>query len=140
MRKTAATMFRSLDTRTLFSRAALPRARKTLSARYGRTLRKFRRASKNSSYVFAGDIYCVRLYNRQLTNAEIASNQMIDELRFKSNAVAGSTFAVSSTMDGVGAPSPAYGYVCELSAGDTRAVSSDALWTNSTKVSPAGVP
>ena len=89
------------------------------------------RASKNNSYVFAGDIYCVRLYNRQLTNAEIASNQMIDELRFKSNAVADSTFAVSSTMDGVGAPSPAYGYVCELSAGDTRAVSSDALWTNS---------
>ena len=89
------------------------------------------RANKNSGYVFAGDIYCVRLYNRQLTNAEIASNQMIDELRFKSNAVADSTFAVSSTMDGVGAPSPAYGYVCELSAGDTRTVSSDALWTNS---------
>lgn len=81
------------------------------------------RASRDKNYVFAGDIYCIRLYNRQLTDEEIAANHRIDALRFKTDAVAESTLAISGTIDGVGEPSPAYGYLCELSAGDTRAVS-----------------
>ena len=81
------------------------------------------RASRDKNYVFAGDIYCIRLYNRQLTDEEIAANHRIDALRFKTDAVADSTLAISGTIDGVGAPSPAYGYLCELSAGDNRVVS-----------------
>ena len=40
---------------------------------------------------------------------------------------------MSGTPDGIGAPSPAYGYVTELSAGDTRAVSCGVIpWQDAT--------
>ena len=78
------------------------------------------RASKANG--FPGTIYCIRLYSRQLTAAEIVANHAVDALRF-ANGTPESTFAISGTLDGVGAPSPAYGYLCELSAGDTRVVS-----------------
>ncbi len=37
---------------------------------------------------FSGSIYCIRLYNRQLTSAEIAQNHSIDAIRFKGDATA----------------------------------------------------
>ncbi len=78
------------------------------------------RASKQAG--FPGTIYCIRLYSRQLTAAEIVANHAVDALRF-ANGTPDSTLAISGSIDGVGAPSPAYGYLCELSAGDTRVVS-----------------
>ena len=78
------------------------------------------RASKANG--FPGTIYCIRLYSRQLTAAEIVANHAVDALRF-ANGTPDSTLAISGTPAGIGAPSPAYGYLCELSAGDTRVVS-----------------
>lgn len=79
------------------------------------------RASK--AHGFPGGIYCIRLYNRQLTDAEIIANCAVDAKRFPNVDVPESTLAISGSIDGVGAPSPAYGYLSELSAGDTRVVS-----------------
>ncbi|MBR2488448.1 MAG: hypothetical protein IKB52_04960 [Kiritimatiellae bacterium] len=78
------------------------------------------RASK--AHGFPGTIYCIRLYSRQLTAAEIVANHAVDALRF-ANDTPDSTLAISGTPEGIGAPVPAYGYLCELSAGDTRVVS-----------------
>ena len=78
------------------------------------------RASKDNG--FPGTIYCIRLYSRQLTAAEIVANHAVDALRFASDTH-DSTLAISGTPEGIGAPVPAYGYLCELSAGDTRVVS-----------------
>ena len=78
------------------------------------------RASK--AHGFPGTIYCIRLYSRQLTDAEIVANHAVDALRF-ANDTPDSTLAISGTPEGVGAPVPAYGYLAELSAGDTRVVS-----------------
>jgi len=79
------------------------------------------RASKAAG--FPGGIYCIRLYNRQLTDAEIIANCAVDAKRFPNVDVPESTLAISGTPAGIGAPSPAYGYLCELSAGDNRVVS-----------------
>ena len=97
------------------------------------------RASK--AHGFPGGIYCIRLYNRQLTDAEIIANCAVDAKRFPNVDVPESTLAISGTIDGVGAPSPAYGYLCELSAGDTRVVSCGAAsWKDAddTKYSCSG--
>jgi hypothetical protein len=77
------------------------------------------RASKANG--FPGTIYCIRLYSRQLTAAEIVANHAVDALRF-ANDTPDSTLAISGTPEGIGAPVPAYGYLTELSAGDTRVV------------------
>ncbi len=71
---------------------------------------------------FAGSIYCIRLYSRQLTDAEIAANHEIDNKRFFLQ-IDESTLYVSSSPVGVGSPSPALGTVRGLAAGETRAVS-----------------
>jgi hypothetical protein len=78
------------------------------------------RASKANG--FPGTIYCIRLYSRQLTAAEIVANHAVDALRF-ANDTPDSTLAISGTPEGIGAPVPAYGYLTELSAGGTRVVS-----------------
>ena len=86
------------------------------------------RASKANG--FPGTIYCIRLYSRQLTAAEIVANHAVDALRF-ANGTPDSTLDISGTPEGVGAPVPAYGYLTELSAGDTRVVSCGASkWTD----------
>ena len=90
------------------------------------------RASR-SSELFAGSIYCIRLYDRQLTDMEIISNHEIDNLRFKSDDVADSMLVVSGTPEGIGAPSPGYGYVSDLLAGATRVVNcGEVPWTDAT--------
>jgi hypothetical protein len=39
-------------------------------------------SSNYSSYNFVGNYYCIRLYNRALTAAEVAANYAIDAARF----------------------------------------------------------
>ena len=86
------------------------------------------RASKANG--FPGTIYCIRLYSRQLTAAEIVANHAVDALRF-ANDTPDSTLAISGTPEGIGAPVPAYGYLTELSAGDTRVVTcGKSHWTD----------
>ncbi len=82
---------------------------------------RYTKASANS---FPGSIYAIRLYDRQLTDPEILANQSIDQQRF-TETVDNSRLAISSTPEGVGAPSPAYGYLAGLAAGDTRIVFCD---------------
>lgn len=91
------------------------------------------RANRSSGFAFAGSIYCVRLYNRQLTEAEILTNQRIDLERFNAENSSESTLEISSTIEGVGSPDPQYGYIAELMPGDTRNLScGDAYWTDQT--------
>ena len=40
-------------------------------------------ADSGSTYAINGELYCVRIYNRKLTNEEIAHNHEIDKKRFK---------------------------------------------------------
>ena len=79
---------------------------------------RYTKASANS---FPGSIYAIRLYDRQLTDPEILANQSIDRQRF-SPEVDNSRLVVASTLDGLGAPSPAYGYLTGLAAGETHSV------------------
>ena len=81
------------------------------------------RANKGRNTHFPGSIYCIRLYNRPLTDAEIAANQEVDQRRFVSRMTDGSSLEVSSSPVGIGSPSPACGFVSGLAAGETRAVS-----------------
>ena len=91
------------------------------------------RATKANGFHFPGSIYCIRLYSRQLTDEEIAANYLIDQLRFDS-AARNPLLMVSSAPDGLGSPSPAFGLVMGLSAGETREVSCGAtICTNDSK-------
>ena len=71
---------------------------------------------------FSGSIYCIRLYSRQLTDAEIAANQAIDQIRFIDH-LGPDTLKVTTSAEGMGSPSPACGYVNGLAAGETVSVS-----------------
>ena len=79
------------------------------------------RASKATG--FPGSIYCIRLYNRQLTDAEIAANHALDVKRFQEGNHFDDVLEISGEPDGIGSPSPAYGSRSGLSAGDPVAVS-----------------
>ena len=80
---------------------------------------------------FSGSIYCIRLYSRQLTDAEIAANQAIDQIRFIDH-LGPDTLKVTTSAEGIGSPSPACGYVNGLAAGETVSVScGNAVVTNS---------
>jgi hypothetical protein len=67
-------------------------------------------------------IHAIRVYNRRLTDAEIAANQAVDELRFKNGAYATSLGVTGSPSD-VGSPSPAYGVTNGLAANASFTVS-----------------
>ena len=71
---------------------------------------------------FSGSIYCIRLYSRQLTDAEIAANQAIDQIRFIDH-LGPDTLKVTTSAEGMSSPSPACGYVNGLAAGETVSVS-----------------
>ena len=86
------------------------------------------RTSK-ANYHFPGSIYCIRLYNRKLTNSEIAANHAIDQLRFMLDR--NSVLMVSTKPALMGSPDPSFGLVEGLSAGDAREVSCGAaVFTN----------
>ena len=81
---------------------------------------------------FIGSIYCIRLYSRQLTNAEILANQAIDQTRFINGDIypTEDRLDVSASPEEYGLPTPAYGMVRGLAAGAPLAVSCPAAWTN----------
>lgn len=79
------------------------------------------RANKADNTHFPGSIYSIRLYNRQLTDEEIAANYMVDRMRFDAEFRA-SALQVSSAPDSLGSPLPSLGMVTGLSAGETREV------------------
>ena len=80
---------------------------------------------------FNGSIYCIRLYSRQLTDEEIAANQEVDRKRFILH-VGPDILNVTTSAEGVGSPSPAYGFVRGLGDGQTVSVScGNAVVTNS---------
>ena len=72
---------------------------------------------------FSGSFYCIRLYNRQLSNDEIAANHALDVKRFREGNHFGDSLDISGAPNGIGSPSPAYGQRTGLSAGDTIPVS-----------------
>ena len=80
---------------------------------------------------FPGAIYCVRLYNRQLTSEEIAVNQAVDASRFREGTYYGEhDLLITASPLPIGTPTPAYGVVRNLAAEATRLVSCPAVWTN----------
>ena len=66
------------------------------------------RASRASTH-FPGAIYCIRVYDRPLSDAEIALNQAVDETRFLLGKTAPGGIAVVGDPYPLGEPSPAYG-------------------------------
>ena len=82
---------------------------------------------------FKGAIYCIRVYDRRLTPAEIALNHAIDARRFQegNHLLLDDVLAVSSTSETCSTPSPAYGLRSGLSAGQQVVVSCGASpWSN----------
>ena len=79
---------------------------------------------------FPGAIYCVRLYNRQLTDDEIAANQLIDASRFHEGHLGDNDLLISGTPIQVAVPTPDYGLVVGNAAGAARNVSCPEVWTN----------
>ena len=77
----------------------------------------------SDALAFPGSIYCIRLYNRQLSNDEIAANHALDVKRFREGNHFGDSLDISGAPNGIGSPSPAYGQRTGLSAGDTIPVS-----------------
>ena len=61
-----------------------------------------------NSYPFAGEYCAIRLYNRKLTEAELAFNAQIDNLRFFEKASPNCLF-VESSPERIGTPTPDYG-------------------------------
>jgi hypothetical protein len=88
------------------------------------------RTSKASAH-FAGSIYCIRVYGRQLTDAEIQANNTVDVSRFRQGSIPGEDdLVITTTPLEVEAPIPSYGEEGGLAAGATRVVSCLAVWTN----------
>ena len=79
------------------------------------------RAAKNNCH-FDGSIYCIRLYDRKLTDAEIVANHNVDVVRFILGDIAASLVVTSLPVD-IGSPSPAYGETNGLAAADSFLVS-----------------
>ena len=77
----------------------------------------------SNAAAFPGSIYCIRLYSRQLTDAEIAANHALDVKRFREGNHFDDALDISGAPNGIGSPSPAYGQRTGLSAGDTIPVS-----------------
>ena len=88
------------------------------------------RTSKKN-YPFEGSIYCIRVYSRRLTDAEIVANHAIDVRRFSEGKTDdGDMLTISAEPEELGVPTPDYGLRTGLQAGDTLAVSCPAVWTN----------
>ena len=89
------------------------------------------RFSKAANQYFVGSIYCIRLYSRQLTDAEIATNQTVDIHRFINGDLTDpEELFVSATPEEFGTTSPTYGPSFGIEAGEERFVSCPPVWTN----------
>ena len=89
------------------------------------------RTSKKT-YPFNGAIYCIRVYDRQLTSEEIAFNHALDVVRFMEgdrNMLSGILF-VDGAPANFDTPSPNYGVTSQVAAGATISVSCPEVWTN----------
>lgn len=77
---------------------------------------------------FNGSVYCIRLYDRQLSPAEIASNHAVDELRFAENRGAeeraGNLYVVPAVAPYVVDGLPQYGCVTGFEKDDPVAFAS----------------
>jgi hypothetical protein len=98
----------------------------------------------------ASDVRSIRIYSRQLSATEIAINAAVDKIRFDGAAlsvipagyhyqassglvvadVPENTLAIGGGPENIGEPTPAYGLVHDLSAGDTVSCSCPSVWTN----------
>ena len=88
------------------------------------------RASKANNTHFPGSIYCIRLYNRQLTDEEIVANHAIDNMRFRDGSYPDDELVVFGDPGNYGSPYPAYGDQTGLEPGDTIVASCES-YTNS---------
>ena len=88
------------------------------------------RASKANNTHFPGSIYCIRLYNRQLTDEEIVANHAIDNMRFRDGSYPDDELVVFGAPGNYGSPYPAYGDQAGLEPGDTIVASCES-YTNS---------
>ncbi len=80
---------------------------------------------------FKGSIYCVRLYNRQLTEDEVRANYAVDVHRFiEGYHDDSSLLLVAGKPEQFGGPSPGYGINVGFTAGESRTVSCPATVTN----------
>ena len=66
-------------------------------------------ASLNTDRLFSGQIYCVRVYNRKLTSAEVAEHARIDAARFADQALVSLEVVGSPSNYAVNRMTPAYG-------------------------------
>lgn len=76
----------------------------------------------NSAHNWSGEVYAIRLYDRQLTNAEIAANHNVDVVRFIFGDLDDVLRVTGSPRD-IGFPSPAYGETNGLASGESFTVS-----------------
>ena len=88
------------------------------------------RANKANNTHFPGSIYCIRLYNRQLTDEEIVANHAIDNMRFRDGSYPDDELVVFGDPGNYGSPYPAYGDQTGLEPGDTIVASCES-YTNS---------
>ena len=80
---------------------------------------------------FGGAIYCIRVYSRQLTEAEIHANYAVDVRRFiECITDDGDCLEISAKPDELGAPTPDYGLLERLAPGASQSVSCPPVWTN----------
>ena len=86
------------------------------------------RKSTESTYNWYGRIYAIRLYNRALTEAEIAANHAIDVERF--HVYAGELEVTGNPRDLTDAVSPAYGLTGGHEASEDLSFSAPAEWTS----------
>ncbi len=92
-------------------------------------------ALSNLTGFFKGAIYCIRIYNRQLTNEELAANHAVDIRRFyQGHPFGGDVLTISGAPDEYGNPSPQYGTtVFDLDDGESLNVSCPSVWTNNSE-------
>ena len=80
------------------------------------------RSSKGGNH-FKGAIYCIRVYNRQLSAEEIAANRALDVRRFLQGNPIDDVLDISSSSSACSTPSPAYGGHLGLVEGQQVSVS-----------------
>ena len=88
------------------------------------------RNSKANSH-FKGAIYCIRLYSRQLTEAEIAANYAVDVSRFREgNLTDDHVLEVRTSPAEYESLAQGGGIHIDVAAGDEVPVSCQSVWTN----------
>ena len=94
-------------------------------------------ADRGTAFSFFGNlrmsirVYAIRVYNRKLTQEEVAANRAIDVTRFVNGDYTGADrLYVSGTPDAYGEVTPAYGAYEGYAVGQSRTCLAPAAWTN----------